>query len=1438
MDVTFKKFCDEINFQANKDFHRISVEKVEHNKQNDCYFVYLNFNEVLEIDNFKNFYKKVKEAKLNFDIIINYFDNSKIEFLINKYFDYAYFLTTNFKNFLHNKKIEYKNNVFTINFSNEIEKNNYLENCQKTCDILKKWGFSSQKIEFKLNSELENEIIKKREQEAIIEQQKWANEVSDNLKKNNGEFENYRKSFDSFKKNKSYIEMSIKEAISTEEFNIIVSGEIFKRDITKTKTGLLITILTITDYEEAIKIKIFSKTDSEKNEQEKFTIGTVISVQGNCIKDEYLRSKVINAKTITILDIKRETRKDDEKVKRVELYARSNMSAMDGIASAQDYVKAAKSFNHNAVGIADLDSVQSFPDFYHSAKKEKIKAIYGSTFNAIDFKNDAVLNLINENVTLKNASYVVFDLETTGLSPRFDQIIEFGASFIKNGKIEKSVQFFVRPDKPLPKHIIEITKITEEDVKNAISEKEAIEKIYEILDNNIAVAHNANFDIGFVNEKLYKYNFKKLNISTIDSLVVARMLNPESKKFRLENLATRVGVIYDSSVAHRADYDADVLAKVWINFLSELEKKNILTLGQLENYNEPSLHAKKFSDEIVVYAKNQQGLKELFKLISFASTENFHGGPKLFFDKLQKSENILISTGTLNSRLIKKLIYSTTESLYQELDKYDFIMIPPLRDFAHLINRNEIEQNDLVWALKDLVYKAKEKNIPVVAVSDCRYINEKEKIFHNIYINAKGLGGVRHYLYKYNEEDPIYPTQNFLTTKEMYREFNFLDDFELIKEIVVDNSNLIANLIEDNIEVIKSKLYAPIFDNSKENLEKLVYKTAKEKYGEILPEIVESRLKAELNPILNYGFDVVYWISHKLVAKSLNDGYLVGSRGSVGSSLVATMAGITEVNPLIPHYICKNCKKTEFFTDSQYQSGFDLPDKKCSNCHIFYDKDGQTIPFETFLGFKADKVPDIDLNFSGDYQMFVHDEVRKLFGEHHSFRAGTISTNAEKTVYGYVKSYLEETKKEFSPAFMEFLASKASGVKRTTGQHPGGIIIIPKEFDVEDFTPINFPANKDSSNWKTTHFDFNSIHDNVLKLDILGHDDPTAIKMLEELTNVKATDIPKSDPKIISLFSSTEALNIRPEDISGETTGAMGIPEFGTSFVRGMLKAAKVNSFADLVAISGLSHGTDVWRGNAEDLIVKEKLSFRDIVSCRDDIMVFLIRKGMDPLLAFKIMENVRKGKSLTPAEEEAAKSHDIPQWYIDSMKKIKYLFPKSHATAYVLMAWRIAYYKLYYPLAYYATYFTTRADVSEIKTLVAGKQVIKERISELKRREFTNKAEEELTVKEKDLITILSIAEEMYARGMIIQNINLNKSKANKWILDYETNSLIPPFSAIDGLGIVVANSIEQARDEKLFSSIEDLKSRTSLNKTLLEKMREMGILKNLNETDQNSLF
>lgn len=1429
MNKAFINFCKEIKYEIPE--YLVESEILNVVLLNNKFDMTINFFSVPIIEDIKIFLSSIKN---NFGFEVNF----QIKYMNKNYtleniYNYLLFSFSYLQNEIIANIIS-KSDLNFVDFKNlkiNVHSNNKLrilkEKQQQMLDNLNKFGFDGLEIIF-IDLSSHAIIEKTLEEEDKRELGIW-NDISKNKKNDQNNKVLKNKSM-----TKKYFLMNMTEFYISEETNYIFEGIVFKKEIFKTKSGMHILTLAITDYLEAVTIKNFIRNEKDLSQYDAIDIGTKIKVFGEKTIDSFTTKPIINSRKMEILDDQQNVL-DDAKIKRVELSIRTSMSVMDGFKSPEEFLRHAKTLGHKAIGIVDLENVQAFPNFYKNAKELGVKAIYGSTFNAIDKANKYVVN--PKNTVIKNESYIVFDLETTGLSPRFDDIIEFGGVKIVDGQIVDRLNFFIKTEQNISDFTTELTGITQEMINSGIPEIEGIKKIIEFIGDFTLVAHNAAFDIGFLKEKIYKYKLNKLENQWIDTLAIARLLIHYSKSYRLEMVCKKYSINYNTEIAHRADYDAEVLSSLWMKFINDLSLRGINSFHELFVTDSPEIHNKKFSNQITILAKNQRGLKELFKLISKASTDNYFSEPRIFFDEFVKSENILIGSSGIKSRLLEKVFNGTTEDIIEEIKRYDYIEIPSPTLFTHLINRGSISQKNLEFALRDLIYKSKELKKPCVAIGDVRYIEERENILHNVYINAKGLEGKRHYLFKYKEILPVYPNQNFLTTNEMLENFKFLNDEKLTYEIVVENSNMIADLI-DYIQVIKDKLYTPKFDDSDNKLAELVYRKAHEIYGDELPVIVSERIERELKPILEYGFSVVYWISHVLVSKSLKDGYLVGSRGSVGSSFVATLAKITEVNPLVPHYICKSCKFSEFFTNGEYISGYDLPEKKCPKCKkVLLDREGQTIPFETFLGFNADKVPDIDLNFSGEYQNIIHKEVKNIFGDSNCFRAGTISTVASTTAFGYTKSWKEEQGVDKSDSFMEFVATQITGTKRTTGQHPGGIIIIPKEYEVEDFTPVNFPANDTSSEWKTTHFDFHAIHDNVLKLDLLGHDDPTALKLLQELTGVLPSEIPFSDPQIIKMFSSTEPLGIKPEDINGELTGAIGIPEFGTKFVRKMLLTAKVSSFADLVSVSGLSHGTDVWKGNAEELIKERKLQLKDLISCRDDIMVSLINKGIDPLKSFQIMEKVRKGKGLTSEEELLLTQNNIPQWTIESLKKIKYMFPKAHATAYVMMAWRVAWFKLYYPIQYYASYFSTRSDHFDIEILIAGKKTVVGKLRELLSRQ-NKQNENKLTSKEQSLIINLEVANEMFARGFIIQNIDLHKSDSFKWIVEIETKSLIPPFISLDGLGNTAAESIIEARKNGEFYSIENFSKRTQVNKTTVKKMKEMKLFKGLNDTDQTTLF
>ena len=859
-----------------------------------------------------------------------------------------------------------------------------------------------------------------------------------------------------------------------------------------------------------------------------------------------------------------------------------------------------------------------------------------------------------------------------------------------------------------------------------------------------------------------------------------------------------------------------------MKMLKDANEKGIVNHNQLnDNMGKGKAFQRARPYHCTLLAQTQEGLKNLFKLVSIAHLNYFYRVPRLPRSILTKyREGILVGSGCDRGEVFENMMQKSFEEAEEAAEFYDYLEVHPKEVYAPLIEM-ELVRNDkaLESIIANIVKIGERQNKPVVATGNVHYLNPNDKIYRKILINSQGGANPlnRHSL----------PDVHFRTTDEMLRAFSFLGE-EKAKEIVVSNTHKVADMIEE-IKPIKDDLYTPKIEGADEEIRSMSYGRARMIYGENLPEIVEARLEKELKSIIGHGFAVIYLISHKLVKKSLDDGYLVGSRGSVGSSFVATMTEITEVNPLPPHYVCPKCKQSEFFNDGSVGSGFDLPDKECPDCHVPYIKDGHDIPFETFLGFKGDKVPDIDLNFSGEYQPQAHNYTKVLFGEDYVYRAGTIGTVAEKTAYGYVRGYANDNNLHLRSAETDRLVSGCTGVKRTTGQHPGGIIVVPDYMDIYDFTPIQYPADDSDSEWRTTHFDFHSIHDNILKLDILGHDDPTVIRMLQDLSGIDPKTIPTDDPEVMKIFSSPEVLGVTEEQINCKT-GTLGVPEFGTRFVRQMLEDTKPTTFAELVQISGLSHGTDVWLGNAQELIQENICNLSEVIGCRDDIMVYLIYQGLEPSLAFKIMESVRKGKGLTEDMEEEMLKNKVPAWYIGSCKKIKYMFPKAHAAAYVLMAVRIAYFKVHHPLLYYAAYFTVRAEDFDIDAMVKGSQMIRSRIDEINQKGL------DASTKEKNLMTVLEIALEMCERGFSFQKVDLYRSSATEFII--EGNTLIPPFNSIPGLGTNAAYNIVKARETGEFLSKEDLQQRGKVSKTILEYLDNHGCLENMPDQNQLSLF
>lgn len=1223
--------------------------------------------------------------------------------------------------------------------------------------------------------------------------------------------------------------------------NVSIQGYVFKVELTKIRSGKHIQSIWLTDYTDSIICKRFENARVDLATLNEVKKGTWIKVQGEVKFDSFARETVMMANQVEIIPAP-SARMDTAEVKRVELHTHSKMSTMDGIANVSDYIAQAAKWGHQAIAITDHGNVQSFPEAQGAAQKAGIKMIYGCEVNMIDPTLYIVHN--PKNIPLRDATFVSFDLETTGLSVVHDGVTEFGAVKIKNGEVIARKQFFVNPGKEISAKITQLTNITNDMVSKEVTIDKRLQEIKDFFGDNIIVAHNANFDVGFLNECCKKYGMEEIKNPYIDSLALARALLKPMKSYRLGNVARYYKVSYDEEVAHRADYDAEVLGSV-LNLLiaDAMNNKKVTTLDQLNDLQTMGTYRLVYPYHATLLVQNKVGLKNLFKIVSKSCTEFFSVETRIPKEVIEEyRDGLLVGSSCYKSDVFEAAMNLGDDQLEEYMKFYDYIEIQPLEDYYHLIDRGNIEnEEDLIDSLQRLIKMAKKLNKIIVATGDVHFLNPSDKIFRDVFI-ANPTIGINHKAHPLcNRRDPKAPTplQYFRTTNEMLECYPYLNSQDTY-EYVVTNTNKIADMIDGDFTVVHDKLFTPSIEGVDQLLTELCYKNAHQQYGDPLPEIVEKRLEKELGNIIKHGFAVIYYIAHKLVKKSNDDGYVVGSRGSVGSSFVATMAEITEVNPLAPHYYCPHCQYSEFIEEEGIVDGYDLPDKICPKCGHPLKGDGHNIPFETFLGFNADKVPDIDLNFSGDYQWKAHNYTQVLFGEDKVYRAGTISTVADKTAYGYAKGYAELLGIDHSirSAELERIAMGCTGVKRTSGQHPGGIIVIPGYMDVYDFTPIQFPADDMNASWKTTHFDFHAIHDNVLKLDILGHVDPTVTRMLQDLTGVNPRDIPTNDPKVMSLFISTEALEIDLSYLNCKT-GALGLPEFGTPFVRGMLEQTQPKSFGDLVIISGLSHGTDVYLGNAESLIKSGTCTLSEVIGCRDDIMVYLIEKGLPNKDAFDIMECVRKGKSpkVFPEKdyENLMKKYNVPDWYIESCKKIKYMFPKAHATAYVLSAIRVAWWKLYYPREYYAVYFTTRCDAYDIETMVKGKEAI------LLRKQEIEKAKQEYksTKKDEDLLVMFEIALEMHDRGFHFSNVSLEKSDATTFILDPDDDkALIPPFTAIDGLGESVAVSVIEARNENPFLSKEDVIKRTRLNNTHIKFMTKLNVFDGLEEENQLSLF
>jgi len=1193
-------------------------------------------------------------------------------------------------------------------------------------------------------------------------------------------------------------------SISGEMENIIISGQVYSFTTKDIKNDKKLMEFVLSDDSGAIYCKKFLNQNDVV-----LSNGQYVKISGNAEHDSYKHEIVLMAKKIQ--EVVKIAKKDLSQEKMVELHVHTNMSQMDGLTSVKELMSRVKSYDHCAVAITDHAVVQAFPDVMEVANKQGVKPIYGCEFYVVE---DTQEHIKVRKKAEFDAKYVVFDLETTGFSNRNDAITEIGAIKVENGEIVEEFSQLINPERPIPEKIQKLTGITNEMVLDKPTISEVLPKFLDFCKDSILVAHNSDFDTGFVREKASENNLT-YDFDAIDTVILSRLLMPDLKNHKLNTIAKELNVSLENH--HRAVDDATATAQIFLTFISKLKAMDIDNFNEVNEKINSIDTSKLRPSNVVILAKNQAGIKDLYKLVSLAHTKYLYSGtPTIPKSEIKNHrENLLVGSGFYESDVFSAILKNKPVNEIESIvDFYDYIEINPVTTMNSMINDESVRNVEEIKNINKTIYQiATKMGKTVIASSNSHYLDEDEKLFRKILKSS----------IKKRDESP--DNDLYLrTTDEMLQEFSYLGE-DVANKIVVENTNAIANMIEEVIPV-PDGTFPPVIEGSDEELRNMCYEKAKRIYSDNLPEIVEKRLDKELNSIISNGYAVMYIIAQKLVTKSLSDGYLVGSRGSVGSSLAAYMSDITEVNALPPHYICPKCKNSEFILDGSYPTGADMPDKDCPICGEKYYKDGFDIPFETFLGFEGDKEPDIDLNFAGEYQPNAHKYTQKLFGEDYVYRAGTIGTVAEKTAYGFIKKYEELKNEKFSNAQIEVLQKKCTGIKRTTGQHPGGVMVVPDYKDIFDFSPIQYPANDKKSGTLTTHFDYHSISGRILKLDILGHDGPSIIRQLEEFTDTDATKIPLDDKLTMGLFANTDSLGCKLDEIDC-LTGTLGIPEFGTKFVRQMLIDTKPGTLGELVRISGLSHGTNVWVNNAQDLVRGNVASLKEVICTRDDIMNYLILKGLKPKTSFKIMENVRKGKGLTEEYENDMKENKVPQWYIDSCKKIEYMFPKAHAAAYVMLSFRIAYYKIHYPEAFYATYFTTKVLDFDVNIISKGQDAILGKIREI------NSLGNDVSVKEKGLLTVLEVAFEMCKRNIKLEKVDLYKSDAKKFKLS-ENNTIIPPFLAIPGLGDVVAEKIYQEAKESEFISVEDLKERTGASKTVIEELTNSGCIDNLSNTNQ----
>ncbi len=1232
------------------------------------------------------------------------------------------------------------------------------------------------------------------------------------------------------------------DSIEGEIGETVIRGQILSVEEREIKNEKTIYSFTITDDTDTIKCKMFCPNEELDRIRGGAKKGSFVMVKGLPTHDAFDHDIVVMIKSLQMAKDFRVARNDFAVKKRVELHCHTKMSDMDGVADVVDIIKRAYKWGHPAIAITDHGVVAALADMHHTwqdmykdAKKQAeaegktldrqdfFKVILGSEIYLVDDLKGIVTNSKNQSI---EDTYVVFDIETTGFSNEKNKIIEFGAVKVEHGQITERFSSYVNPHEPIPFRIEQLTGINDSMVADAPDIEEVLPKFLEFCGGAVLVAHNADFDIGFVRAFAKRLELP-FDPTYLDTVALARVLLPHLAKYKLDNVAKALGVSLEHH--HRAVDDAGATAEIFVKFIEMLRVQGADRLDQINALGDASKDAvaKLPSFHAIVLAKNDVGRVNLYKLVSESHLNYYNRRPKVPKSLIMKyREGLILGSACEAGELYRALLDGRSEAEIAQIVRfYDYLEIQPLGNNEFMIESEKQENirsmEDIMEINRRICKLGEEFKKPVCATCDVHFLDPQDEVYRRIIMAGKGFKDA-------DSQAPLY----LRTTDEMLKEFAYLGS-DKAREVVIENTNLIADMV-DVVDPVRPDKCPPVIENSDQTLTDICYRKAHEIYGETLPDIVEERLKRELHSIISNGFAVMYIIAQKLVWKSVEDGYLVGSRGSVGSSFVAYAAGITEVNSLSPHYYCKDCHYYDFDSEEvkKYSgmAGCDMPDKYCPNCGKLLVKDGFDIPFETFLGFKGDKEPDIDLNFSGEYQSKAHKYTEVIFGAGQAFRAGTIGTLAEKTAFGYVKNYYEERGITKRRCEIERVAKGCEGVHRSTGQHPGGIIVLPLGEEIDSFTPVQHPANDMTTDIITTHFDYHKIDHNLLKLDILGHDDPTMIRMLQDLTGLDPTQIPLDDKQVMSLFQSTQALGVTPEELVGCKLGALGIPEFGTDFAMQMLIDAGPTSFSDLVRISGLSHGTDVWLGNAKTLIEEGKATISTAVCTRDDIMIYLISKGVDSALSFTIMESVRKGKGVKPEWEEAMVAAGVPDWYIWSCKKIKYMFPKAHAAAYVMMAWRIAYCKVYYPLAYYTAFFSIRATAFSYELMCQGKEHLENQIADYRRRK------DSLSNKEQDALRDMRIVQEMYARGFEFMKLDLYRAHSRNFqIID---GKIMPSFSSIDGMGDKAAEQIMEAAKDGPFLSKDDLKSRSKVPQSVLDRMGEMGLLGDIPESNQYSLF